>query len=308
MNKKIEQYFSQKGFNLNKNYGYGQINGYEVNLLYNSMNNVAPVSFIVSFFALENDKMRIIEELNNANIKFLQYQSNELGMIFGINDFTVGALIKKLDSILDTIFTILKNNNALPQQYCPICGKELLEDFKLYRVNDCNYTLHNECANEIKDSFEEENQEYVQMPNNYLKGFFGALIGAGVGAISFIIIFFLGFISSISSFISVFLGSFLYKKFGGKPNYIMVIMTSVLTIVILLLTVYLLYGLAAVGYSYEEGLTLSMGEAFKHMMNNSDFASEFTTNIIMTLLFAIIGAGYEVYGLIKGLHKKQTIK
>lgn len=308
MNKKLELYFSQKDFNIDKNYGYGQINGYEVNLFYNAMDNTAPVKFIVSFFALENDKVKIIEELNNANIKFLQYQNNELGMIFGINDFTVGALIKKLDNILDTIFNILKNNNALPQKYCPLCGKELVEDFKLFKVNGCNFTLHNECANEIKDSFEEEHQEYVEMPNNYFKGFWGAVIGAAVGAISFIIIFFLGFISSISSFISVFLGSLLYKKFGGKPNHIMVIMTSVLTIVVLLLTVYLLYGLAALGLSYEEGLTLSMSEAFAHMMKNSEFSSEFVGNIIMTILFALIGAGYEVYTMIKNLHKKQTIK
>lgn len=175
MNKKIEQYFSQKDFKLEKNYGYGQINGYEVNLFYNAMDSVAPVKFIISFYALENDKINIIEEINNANIKFLQYQSTELGMIFGINDFTIGALIKKFDNILDTIFNILKNNNALPQKYCPLCGKELVDNFKLFKVNNCNYNLHCECANEIKDSFEEEHQEYVEMPNNYFKGFCGCI-------------------------------------------------------------------------------------------------------------------------------------
>ena len=161
-------------------------------------------------------------------------------------------------------------------------------------------------------AFDEEYEEYKELPNNYGKGFLGALIGAAVGVGSYIIIFFLGFVSSISSFISVLLGSFLYKKFGGKPNFMMIVMTTVLTIASLLLTVYLIYCLAALGYCYELELVdvtnMSIFEAFKYAMEEVEFSKEFTSNMVMTLLFTLLGAGYETYSLYKGMYKKQQIK
>ena len=312
MNKKLITYFSKYDLEFSKNYAYGKIKGYEVNIFYQALDNVSPVKMFISFYASENDKIQIGNEIANEKIKFLQYQLNGFGLLLGLNDYTVNGLVKKLDDILDKVFSIITNNNAKGVGYCPMCGEELDEASKVYRVNDCKFRLHLDCGKELSEAFDEEYEEYKELPNNYGKGFLGALIGAAVGVGSYIIIFFLGFVSSISSFISVLLGSFLYKKFGGKPNFMMIVMTTVLTIASLLLTVYLIYCLAALGYCYELNIVdvtnMSIFEAFKYAMEEVEFSKEFTSNMSMTLLFTLLGAGYETYSLYKGMYKKQQIK
>ncbi len=312
MNKKLMEYFKKYDLTFSKNYAYGNIKGYEVNIFYNALENTAPVKIFVSFYASQDDKIQIKNELAKERIKFFQFRVEEFGLLIGLNGFTVGSLIKQMDNILERVFNIITKNNTKGMEYCPMCGEELTETSKIYKVNDCKFKLHLECGEKLSIAFEEEYEEYKEIPNNYLKGFFGALIGAVVGVISYVIIFFLGFISAISSFISIILGSLLYKKFGGKPNFMMVIMTSVLTIISLLLTVYLIYCVAAYGYCHQYNLAditkISMFEAFTYAMKETEFSKEFTSNMIMTLVFTILGAGYETYGLYKGIYKKQQIK
>lgn len=312
MNKKLVEYFKKYDLNFSKNYAYGNILGYEVNIFYQMLDNVSPVKMFISFYASENDKLQIKNELDNEKIKFLQYQLNGFGLLIGLNSYTLKGLINKMDDILERIFNIINRNNAKGIDYCPMCGEELDEASKVYKVNDCKFKLHMDCGKELSVAFEEEYEEYKDAPNNYAKGFFGALIGAIVGVVSYVIIFFLGFVSSVSSFISVLLGSFLYKKFGGKPNFMMIVMTTILTIASLLLTVYLIYCVAAYGYLSQLDIVdvteISIFEAFKYAMEEVEFSKEFTSNMIMTLLFTLLGAGYETYALYKGIFKKQQIK
>jgi len=310
MNKKLVEYFSKYNLNFSKNYAYGKIKDYEVNIFYSVMDNVSPVKIYFSFFATDNDKLDMKTDIINARIKNLQYHFDNFGALFGLNDITINGLIKKLDDIIDTLTNIISKHNGKNSLYCPLCGEELNEDCKVYKVNDCKFNLHYNCGHEVAEAFEEEYKEFKQLPNNYMKGFLGALIGAAVGVISYIIIFLVGFISSISSFISILLGSFLYKKFGGKPNYMMIIITSILTIATLILTVYGLYNIAALGYVVESDpfTQMTAGEAFKYMMQNADFASEFRSNMLMTIFFTLLGAGYEIFVLVKGVYKKQQVK
>ena len=310
MNKKIAEYLSKYDLQIEKNYAYGNIKNYEVNIFYNAIDNVAPLKIYISFFATEEEKNKMFEQLQKEKIKFLQYQFDIFGLLIGLNDITVNSLLKKIDGILDKIFNIISENNGKNNSYCSLCGEEFSEDSKIYKVNDCKFKLHYHCGGEIKEAFEEEYQEYQELPNNYTKGFFGALLGTFIGVISYIVIFLLGFISSISSFISILLGSLFYKKFGGKPNYVMVIMTSVLTVSSLLLTVYFLYCVAALGMVYESDpqSQATLTEAFKIMMANSEFSKEFSSNMVMTIIFTLLGAGYEAFSLYKGVYKKQQIK
>ncbi len=48
MNKKIKLFLQGKGFNVEKNIGYGKIDNYEVNFCYSSFNNRTPVIFHIS--------------------------------------------------------------------------------------------------------------------------------------------------------------------------------------------------------------------------------------------------------------------
>lgn len=308
MNKKLQEFCVNHGLEVKGNEAYGVYKNYEINLIYNVMSNSAPVAFYISFYASENDKLNMLQSLKNEKIKFLQYQADGFGMLFGLNDFTVGGLIKKLEGILNRIIAIIEQNSGKPSEYCPMCGEEHTEESKVYKVNDCHFKLHANCVKELNNAIEEENAEFEEAPNNYVKGFVGALIGAVVGVISYIVFFFLNFISALSPFISIILGAKLYQKFGGKPNKVMIIMISLLTIASLLLTAYALHAMAAVGFAYEAGLQMSGVEAMEYMMQDAEFAAAFRSNMIMTVIFTLLGAGYEIFVLAKGIKRTQKVK
>ena len=72
MNKKLVEYFKKYDFTFSKNYAYGKIKDYEVNIFYQALDNVAPVKIYVSFYASENDKNQMIADLNEQKINSKQ--------------------------------------------------------------------------------------------------------------------------------------------------------------------------------------------------------------------------------------------
>ena len=111
MNKKLQEFCENHGLIVKGNSAYGIYKNYEINLVYNVMNNTAPVAFLISFYASENDKLNIMQSLKNEKIKYLQFQADGFGMLFGLNDFTLGALLKKFDAVLNKIIQIIELNN-----------------------------------------------------------------------------------------------------------------------------------------------------------------------------------------------------
>ena len=71
-----------------------------------------------------------------------------------------------------------------------------------------------------------------------------------------------------------------------------------------------MYSFAALGFIIEDDpqTQLSAAQAFKQMMQNADFATEFRSNMLMTIFFTLLGAGYEVYVLYKGVYTKQKVR
>lgn len=307
MNKKIEDFLLKHNLQVLGNEAYGRIRDYEVNFFYVAADNVAPVRWHIAFHAPVNVKINIIDEIKKANIKFLKYDVDSFGISFGINGFTLGSLVDKLDEVLDTIFNILEKYECKNSEYCPMCGEEFIEESKVYNINGVQHKLHTTCGAEVANAFNQANKEFDQMPNNIVKGILGAVLGAIVGCVSYVIFYYMGFISTISAIISIVLGSLLYKKFGGKPNALMIVITTVVTILMLMLTVYLLYALTAVGFAAEYGLTLSLGEAFSAYMEDPEFSRYFYSDLGMTVLFSLIGAGYEAVSLSKNIQRKHKI-
>lgn len=308
MNKKLEEFLLKYNLQIKGNEAYGYIRGYEVNFYYFPTDNIAPVRWHVTFNIPDNIKAQILEEIRKVDIKKLKYDVDIFGMLFGIDDITLGKLLTRLDEVLNFIFDILDANGVKDGSFCPLCGEEFVEESKVYDINGIKHKLHVTCGKEIADAFDESNKEFEALPNNVLKGTLGALIGAVVGCVSYVIFYLLGFISTISAIISIFLGGLLYRKFGGKPNFIMIIITSVLTIVTLMLTVYLLYGFTATGIAAEYGITLSITEAFKVFMEEPEFSKAFYSDLAMTVLFSVVGAIYQAISLSKAIHRKNKIQ
>ena len=293
---------------VNGNFAYGTVNGYETNALVLMLDNVAPVRMHISFYATDEQKRNIGNAIRNLALKFFVMQFSPYGLTLGFNDITANRLLKRLPSVLDTLYSIISENGALKREYCPVCGN-LLDEANLKKCNIDGYTItiDNDCVNTINTVISAENQDFNNAPNNYLKGFLGALIGGLVGAAVSVALYMAGFVSSISAVISVVLGAFLYQKFHGKPNKVMIVIVSLTTIVLMAVSVLATYLVAAGIAAASEGLDMSALEAFLICMRDAEFASYFYRDLGLILLFSALGIGWEIFMLAKKIKRKRNI-
>ena len=100
MNKKIQQFFSQYGFQFSGNDGYGIIDGFETNLHYAAMTTTYPVQLHFSCFLSEQQATAIVNQLRAEKHKYLAASATPYGFGLGLNDLTAGKLVAKLPEIL----------------------------------------------------------------------------------------------------------------------------------------------------------------------------------------------------------------
>ena len=308
MNKKFTEYFTGLGFNIIGNNAYGEINGYSVSADVKMLDNKAPLKLHIALYASAETKLDIIYDIIGLRIKYLSYEANAYGILLGLNDVTVGALLKKMPNIIENIFAVFTKHNALGIGYCPLCGNEVSLESKKYHIDWALIQMDENCVANLNEVINEENKDFNEQPNNYIKGTVGALIGAVVGAIAYIVLFYIGFISALTAFVSVFLGAYLYKKLGGKPNKVMVLIVAVVSILSMLYTVYWLYLAAANVLAPEYGFSSEGLAAFIDMMSVQEFSSEFISNLGMTALFTFIGVFTQINQLSKSVKRQGTIK
>lgn len=193
MHKKYKEYFERQGALVQGAKAYGVINGYDVNFMgaipYAEANyGSGGVTLHVSFYALEENRRAIESEIKILETKFVHYSFDKFGVQFSITDWTAGKIANKVEEIINKVSEILNNNQALGSGHCPICGNSLSADATKRQVNGMTITLDDDCVNKLNEIIDRENREFEAAPNNYLKGFLGALIGGVAGAIVAIIL------------------------------------------------------------------------------------------------------------------------
>ncbi|MDD6980649.1 MAG: hypothetical protein PUJ21_02760 [Clostridia bacterium] len=309
MNKKIQQFFSQYGFQFSGNDGYGIIDGFETNLHYGAMTTTYPVQLHFSCFLSEQQATAIVNQLLAEKHKYLAASATPYGFSLGLNDLTVGKLVAKLPEILKSVCNLLKEHGALGIGYCPVCGSVLdFESGKKCNVDGSIITIDGDCVDKINAAITQANAEFNQAPNNYFRGFLGALVGGVAGVIVSVIFYLFNFISAISSFVAFFLGSFLWTKFGGKRDKMMVFIVTVTTVVMMVLSVLGIYVVASGAAAVEAGVDMTAIEAFTFLLEeDAEFATGFATDMILTLVFCALGCGYEIFALAKKVKRADTI-
>lgn len=220
MNKGFSELFQSYGMTINGNNAYGQIKGFETNVIIRMLDNLSPVTVHVSCYTTSEQKRAIERSLQAAAIKFFRFSFTDFGIKLGFNDITAGKLIKRLPDLLNQIFGTLSEQGALSAKYCPVCGNEMVyESTKKANVDGFSITLSSDCIENLNKSIAEENKDFTEAPNNYLEGFFGALLGGVIGGIIAFILYMVGFVSAISAFVAALLGAYFYKKFHGNPTW-----------------------------------------------------------------------------------------
>lgn len=310
MNKKYSAFFAEQGMTVNGNRAYGIVRGYEMNaaLVGVYTNNGSPLQLHISFYATDEQKRKMEAALRNAAIKFCKFGFTAYGLAIGLNDMTLGRLLKRMPQLLDTFFGILTENGALTSEYCPVCGNPFGESKKQCTIDGYTIYIDAECVDNINAVIEAENKDFNEAPNHYLRGFLGALIGGLAGAAVAVVLYAVGFISSIAAVVSVVFGTFLYKKFHGKPNKMMLVIVAATTVVCMALSVFLIYLTASGIAAQQEGLNISAMEAFKIVMADSEVSRAFYADLAMVLLFSAIGIGIQIAYTARAIKRQGTIK
>lgn len=309
MNKKIVGVAQSLGLEVNGNMAYGHVDGYELNILYVPMNSF-PIVLQFSGHILEDKRDAIATEIKKLALKNCQYQFNDFGLILALTGLTLGSITSKLNDIISKIINTLKENDVQGDSYCPICGKELTdENSKLCSVDCLNVKICLDCLNSINEQIEKNNAEIDKAPNNYFKGTIGAIVGGLCGSLVAVILSMLGFISGISALVAVVLGFLLYQKFGGKANKQMVFIVSATSVLCMVLAVFFIYLVAAKAFAAEMGFTAETSLAlFNKAMSYSEFSSSFIRDLIMSLLFAVLGGVFEIKKMANSVKPTEKIK
>lgn len=309
MNKKLKVYFEQLGLKVEGNSAHGNLKGYEVSTNVVMLDTISPVKMHVSFYASDEVKNLIANDLKELKLKNFTFGTDLYGISLGFNDpLTVGKLLKRMPEMLDKIFAVFDKHEVKGLGYCPLCGEELPQEAKKYRIDWSLISIDDNCINNLNQVIEAENNDFKAAPNNYVKGTFGALLGALVGAVAFVILFLIGYVSAITSLIAILLGTYLYKKLGGKPNAVMVVIVSITSIASMLLTLWGLYIILAQALVFDYNFSSTGMQAFNDMMTIPEFKSEFTTNLLMTFVFTILGVVYQIGQLSKSVKRQGKIK
>lgn len=306
MYKKIAEFLSAQGMTVTKNTAYGIVRGYETNVAYNAIGTF-PVVFHISFHATDGQRGAIASVLQGARLKFFTMQFTPFGISFGINDLTGNRLVKRLPSILDLVYGALTSNEVSGAEYCPVCGNKLSEDSKSYEIGGATIRIDGECVNQINTVITEENKQFDAAPDNYLLGFFGALIGAVVGGLCSAALYAVGFVSALSAVIAVLLGAFLYQKFGGKPNKGMIVIVSLTTLVVMEISTFVIYLVASGIAANQAGLAMSALDAFLYCMRDAEFSRAFYLDLVLTFVFSALGVGLEIYYLAQKIKRAKAI-
>ncbi|MDE7157975.1 MAG: hypothetical protein K2N74_00205 [Clostridiales bacterium] len=340
MNKKLAKFCTEHGLTVTGNRAYGIMDGFETNFVYSNgwdsgaavaavggglvgaslvsstNGSFLPVQILISFYCDDTQKMTILETLRSAGYKQFRCEFTQYGLALGFGGFTVGGIAKKLPEQINAILAVIKQNGGVGG-VCPVCGKPLEEENKrTCNIEGVKITLDTDCVETINAAIAAENKEFNEAPNNYLLGFLGALIGGVVGGVLSILLYLVGFVASASAIVAAILGAFLYQKFHGKPNKMMIVIVSVTTIVCMALSVLILYIVVAGIAANAAGVDMSAFEAFSVLMqstepledSNRTFSSIFYTDLALILLFSAIGIGFTIFYLARKIKRKQSIQ
>ena len=307
MNKKVISLLQQYGLTVTGNTAYGIMQGYETSLRSPSPMEQSAYYIHVNFYATDQKKQEIAAELGRTGIK-LTATPSAYGLTICFPAAFAGTLVKNLPVLFDRLIALLKQNELPGADTCPYDGKPLIEaEKKRCSINGFYVTLNNDCVSSINRQIEEENRAFANAPNNYMQGICGALLGGIVGAACTIALYYIGFVSSLSAIIAVLLGAFLYRKFGGKPNAMMIVIVSVVSLILIGAAFFVSYLIAPGAAAAEVGLHMSALDALLICLDDSEFASAFYSDLIMLFVFTIVGIALVIASLIKQIKRPKNI-
>ena len=307
MNKKLTALLTQYGLNVTGNIAYGTLRGYETSLRLSGQLEQSACYVHVSFYATPEQRQSVAAGVLQLGIKGLTAVPTLYGITITYPAVLTGMLVKNLPALFERLPELLKQMEIPGSDTCPYCGKTLEpQNAKHCQINGFTVTLDADCVSTINQQIAADNAAFANQPNNYIQGICGALIGGIVGGACVLGLYFAGYVAAISSIIAVLLGAFLYRKLGGKPNVMMIVIVSVISLLFICLGYFL-----AVLINFSATLGCNLSDAFElfsaAMKIDEETSRIFYSELAMQIVFALIGIVLVVVSLVRTIKRPKTI-
>ncbi len=300
----LKKLAKEHGMNIASGVAYGNLMGYSTTLSEGAGWKRIDVA---TQFADPEQRIALQQKVNAVDIRReyrvqnLEINHSCVNIIFLDNPGTM----KKMRAFIEWFYPLLSQHNAAVANICPECGGEITAG-TWYLVNGIAYQMHENCANHLQLTIQQEKQQLKEEDTgSYLQGFVGAFLGAALGAVVWALVLVAGYFASIIGLLIGWLAEKGYKLFHGKQG-----KGKVAILIIVIILAVCLGTLAADGISLAQmiGNGELPGYTYRDipetilflMVVDSEYLSALLGNIAMGLLFAGLG----VFALLRKTSKE----
>lgn len=283
---------------------YGYISGFMTTL----DEGIGFKRICISFSAPNAETILAIQKsLSDTKLLNKQYRLQDIGlqdnyMVLGF--FDNPGTMKCINSFIDWYYPELKETGALGSGYCSQCNQELLESDTTYKlINGIAFCMHRHCVTDIQHEFKLDKEETKDESAYIFRGTVGALLGGIIGSIPWAILYALGWFVGWLGLLIGFTAKKGYTLLGGKIKRVS-IPILLFVVIVSVLFAQLLGDVFSLGYMILngeiEGTKLSDIPLIftQSLFLNSEYLAEFFKNVVIGLVFAVIGA----YSIFREIH------
>lgn len=303
MNRQLTQFAESHNLEIKDNVIFGEYNNYQSAFIFNSINGYAVCKV---YSLLTDEQINEINEYltkNKKALKLIQCQIKRTSITFTMMIMTYKSFVNNVENTMEDLTTFLASIGVKNATYCPACGD--LIDVKHHIHNgDTHVCVDTKCATEINARLEKVEEEYQAAPNNYGKGALGALVGAVIGGVVWIVVGLFGFVSSLVAVLVSYLAGLGYDKMKGKANKVKLVIMSVISMLVIVASMYFLYVIIMQSEMSANGIDGSPFEMLHYLIEtDAEVKSGFIGDIIMSIVYGGLGVFLYTIQMRKKVHK-----
>ena len=254
MNKQIGQLLEQYHLQVTGTHAAGRLYGYQADVRLPTAGDPTGILLHVCFYASDEERAAVAKALSSS-VRGLRASPTVCGVLLRYDFWRTAALLAAFPAIVEQTGRQLALLGAPGADTCPLCGKP----FSGKSVTHCticgfSVALDADCVRTFNAAVDAQDAAFDARPEGWIEGTCGALLGGLAGAVCTLLLYFLGYLSALSGAVSIWLGAFLYCKFGGKPDAVMLVTVGAIGLIFSCLGYLFATG---AGVALETGLDLS---------------------------------------------------
>ena len=279
----IKKLARELGLTRNKGLYYGVVQGYPLALT--EGNGLIYLQFAVEFQTAEG-KGQLVEAIHaeRKTLKLNEVKQSKTGFVAAFAAMTAG---KRVPSFLEWLWPEMARCTARGD-LCPLCGLEL-SGGQWVQVEEDICMAHASCISREIESDRQEHTEERAKPRRRLLGLLGATLGALVGAIQWVIVYYLGWMLAVLGAVIGLAAKKGYELLGGRPSWFKIVAVIVPTILAVLIS-FPICDMVYIMTEYD-ATAAEAAEFLGYMVTQPDYWLEYTGDILIGLLFALLTCG-----------------